>query len=83
MAAVVVDVVAGVVDMVAVMVVVTMVLLVLLVQGEKFERRIERLTVRKEGAKLEGGKTSGIRELIAKRAALEFKVGWLRVCVPW
>lgn len=79
----VVGVVAVVVDVVAVMVVVIMLLLVLLVQGEKFERRIERLTVRKEGAKLEGGKTSGVRELIAKRAALEFKVGRLRACVSW
>jgi hypothetical protein len=37
-------------------------------------KRIERLTVRKRGAELAGGRTNSVRTMIARRAAREFQV---------
>lgn len=49
-----------------------------IIKGENYEKRIERMTVRKESSKSSMVKTSPaaqMRERIAKRAALEFKDG--------
>ncbi|KAL6041349.1 hypothetical protein STEG23_007465, partial [Scotinomys teguina] len=48
-----------------------------LIKGEKYEKRIERLSLRKEGAgKAKAGKPGeDVRERIIKRAALEFEDG--------
>ncbi|KAM4837560.1 succinyl-CoA:3-ketoacid coenzyme A transferase 1, mitochondrial-like [Urocitellus parryii] len=48
-----------------------------IIKGEKYEKRIERLTIRKEGdGKIKSGKPgSNVRERIIKRAALEFEDG--------
>nr|BAE27096.1 unnamed protein product [Mus musculus] len=48
-----------------------------LIKGEKYEKRIERLSLRKEGdGKGKSGKPGGdVRERIIKRAALEFEDG--------
>uniref|UniRef100_A0A9L0TTT2 Succinyl-CoA:3-ketoacid-coenzyme A transferase n=1 Tax=Equus caballus TaxID=9796 RepID=A0A9L0TTT2_HORSE len=48
-----------------------------LIKGEKYEKRIERLSVRKEGdVKAKSGKPGdNVRERIIKRAALEFEDG--------
>uniref|UniRef100_A0A8D2H5F3 Succinyl-CoA:3-ketoacid-coenzyme A transferase n=1 Tax=Urocitellus parryii TaxID=9999 RepID=A0A8D2H5F3_UROPR len=47
-----------------------------LIKGEKYEKRIERLSTRKEGGKDKSDKPeSNVRERIIKRAALEFEDG--------
>lgn len=48
-----------------------------LIKGEKYEKRIERLSTRKQGdAKAKSGKSGdNVRERIIKRAALEFEDG--------
>jgi 3-oxoacid CoA-transferase len=49
-----------------------------IIKGKSYEKRIERLTVRNENEgdqKAEQSKADKVREIIARRAALEFKDG--------
>ncbi len=54
--------------------------------GERFEKRIEKRTLRKReegGGGAGGGKGAELRERIVRRAALEFKDGMFGECVEF